>query len=234
MTSKGNDYLGYFPNNRIKIGLDYPGSSFAKATKQLTGKAISPVVEFNDKKIDGHQDFLNEARLTAIALSIFLAAVKLADADPANPDPLRLLVLDDVLIGLDLNNRLPLLELLRSEFPNHQIILLTHDLVWFEIAKEYTEDWASWAYARMFEEPLGPTDPMYPRFQRLRPEVDDLTVAKGYLDYGDLRAAAVYIRAAYEACLRNICRKHKVFVPLNAFDNLTWPTCAHLIWPTLS
>lgn len=59
---------------------------------------------------------MNEARLTALALSAFLAAVSLTDADPANPDPLRLLVLDDVLIGLDLNNRLPLLELLRTRF----------------------------------------------------------------------------------------------------------------------
>jgi hypothetical protein len=57
------------------------------------------------------------------ALCVFLAAVKLADADPENPEPLRLLVLDDVLIGLDLNNRLPLLQLLRDEFPRHQIIL---------------------------------------------------------------------------------------------------------------
>jgi hypothetical protein len=41
---------------------------------------------------------------------------KLADSDPANTEPLRLLVLDDVLIGLDLNNRFPLLELLRTGF----------------------------------------------------------------------------------------------------------------------
>jgi len=216
LAAKGNDYLKYFPNSRIRINLDYPGSSFAKSTKLLTGKAVNLTIEFNGKTIDGHQDFLNEARLTAIALAIFLAAVKLADSDPVNPDPLRLLVLDDVLIGLDLNNRLPLLELLRSEFPNHQIILLTHDLVWFEIAKEHTEDWASWAYARMFEEPLGPTDPMFPRLQRLRPQVDDLTVAKGYLDGGDLRAAAVYVRAGYEACLRNICQKNRVPVPFKS------------------
>jgi ABC-type uncharacterized transport system ATPase subunit len=52
-------------------------------------------------------------------------------------DPLRLLILDDVLIGLDLNNRLPLLELLRTKFPRHQILLLTHDLVWFDIAREH-------------------------------------------------------------------------------------------------
>lgn len=216
ITDKANEFLNYFPNHRLRIvKLDYTGSSYPKATLELTGKAIIPEIEFNGQKVDDHQEFLNEARLTALGLSVFLAAVALADANPADPDPLRLLVLDDVLIGLDLNNRLPLLELLRTEFPRHQILILTHDLVWFEIAKEHTTDWGSWNYSRLFEEPAGPTEPMLPRIQRLKPDVDDLKVAKDYLDAGDLRASAVYIRAAYEGCLRNICQKKNVAVQFN-------------------
>jgi energy-coupling factor transporter ATP-binding protein EcfA2 len=210
LTEKANEYLSHFPNHRMKIEFDYSGSRFAKDTKLLSGKEIIPTVEFNGKKVESHHNFLNEARLTALALSIFLAAVKLADGDPNNPDPLRLLVLDDVLIGLDLNNRMPLLELLHSEFPPHQIILLTHDLVWFEIAKEYTTSWGTWTYAKMFEEFLGPADPMIPR---IKLDIDDLTVAQNYLNAGDLRAAAAYARAAYEGCLRNICQSKKVPVP---------------------
>jgi energy-coupling factor transporter ATP-binding protein EcfA2 len=210
LSGKANTYLGHFPNHRMKIDFDYSGSSFSKETKLLTGKEITPIVEFNGKKVESHHDFLNEARLTALGLSVFMAAVKLADGDPHNPAPLRLLVLDDVLIGLDLNNRLPLLELLRSEFPRHQIILLTHDQVWFEIAKEYTTNWGTWMQARMFEEFSGPAAPMIPR---IKLEVDDLTVAQNYLNDADLRAAAVYARAAYEGCLRNICQNKKVPVP---------------------
>lgn len=230
VTEKANEYLPYFPENRMKIGFDYPGSSFAKSTKLLTGKSVNPVIEFNGKKVDGHHEFLNEARLTALALSVFLAAVKLADGNPSDPDPLRLLVLDDVLIGLDLNNRLPLLELLRTEFPRHQIVLLTHDLVWFEIAKEHTTDWGIWCYARLFEEPLGPVDPMFPRAQRVKPDVDDLTVAQGYLVAGDLRAAAVYVRAAYESCLRNICQKKNISVP---FKKNTKDVKAEDLWQAI-
>jgi energy-coupling factor transporter ATP-binding protein EcfA2 len=210
LTDKVNEYLRHFPNHRMKIAFAYSGSSFAKETKLLSGKEIIPNVEFNGKKVESHHNFLNEARLTALALSVFLAAVKLADGDPDNPDPLRLLVLDDVLIGLDLNNRMPLLEVLRSEFSRHQIILLTHDLVWFDIAKEYTASWGTWTYARMFEEFLGPADPMIPR---IKLDVDDLTVAQNYLNAGDLRAATAYARAAYEACLRNICQNKRVPVP---------------------
>jgi hypothetical protein len=142
----------------------------------------------------------------------------LADANPADPDPLRLLVLDDVLIGLDLNNRLPLLELLSKEFPRYQIILLTHDLVWFDIAREHTSEWdgCKWSHARLFEEPTGPAEPLMPRFERIKPSMDDLKIAEGYIRVGDLRAGAVYIRAAYEATIKNICEQNGIEVVFKA------------------
>ena len=217
ITDKANAFLNYFPNHRLRIAkLDYAGSTYAKATLELTGRAIIPEIEFNGQKLEHHQEILNEARLTALALSVFLAAVALADANPADPDPLRLLVLDDVLIGLDLNNRLPLLELLRTEFPRHQILLLTHDLVWFDIAREHTGEWGKWNHARLFEEPTGPNEPLLPRFERIKPNMDDLKIADGYIRVGDLRAAAVYIRAAYEATLKNICEKNGIEVTYKA------------------
>jgi energy-coupling factor transporter ATP-binding protein EcfA2 len=210
VTKKANEYLPYFPNSKMKIDFDYPGSSFAKLTKLLTGKAINPVIEFNGKKVSSHHEFLNEARLTALALSVFLAAVKLADSDPSNAEPLRLLALDDVLIGLDLNNRLPLLELLRIEFPQHQIVLLTHDLVWFEIAREHTAHWGDWRSARLFEDSTGPTEASLPR---LKTEADDLDFASSHLNAHDLRAAAVYVRAAFESWLKQTATSHQIQVP---------------------
>ena len=232
ITDKANEFLRYFPTSRLRIlKLDYAGSSYAKATLELTGAAIVPEIEFNGLKVDQHQEFLNEARLTALALSVFLAAVALADANPADPDPLRLLILDDVLIGLDLNNRLPLLELLRTEFPRHQILLLTHDLVWFDIAREHTAEWgdSKWNYARLFEEPTGPAEPFLPRFERLKPNMSDLKIAEGYIRIGDLRAAAVYVRAAYEATLKRICKSHNLPVayqpnPRDIDANTLWKT----------
>src|SRR5260370_14732631 len=105
LTSKANDFLlKYFSGSRMKVGFDYPGSSFSKLTKLLTGKAVNPAIGFDGKKVDGHHEFLNEARLTAIALSVFLAAVKLADSEPDNPEPLRLLRFGDLLDGLVFNN----------------------------------------------------------------------------------------------------------------------------------
>jgi hypothetical protein len=156
--------------------------------------------------VDSHEEFLNEARLTALGLAMFLAAVKLADSNPADPDSLRLLVLDDVLIGLDISNRMPLLELLRQEFPHHQTILLTHDELWFSMAREHTENWGDWRSAQMFAELTGPTDPPIPR---LKDTTDDLVVAAHHLAANDLRCAALYIRSALESRFRTVCEdKH--------------------------
>ena len=200
----------YFPNQRLVIQtLTTPGCSFAKKTKTLTGQTIQPEIEYNGRKVDGHEEFLNEARLTALGLSMFLAALKLADSNPAEPDPLRLFVLDDVLIGLDLNNRLPLLECLRQEFPHHQTILLTYDKQWFDMASEHTKHWGNWRYAEMFAELTGPNDPPIPR---LKDTTDPLTIATQHLKLNDLASAAVYVRAVFEAKLRKTCEKHHIQV----------------------
>ena len=58
--------------------------------------------------MDRPQTFLNEARLSALALAIYLAGRQVC-ADTLQADTPRLMVLDDVLIGLDQSNRLPVL-----------------------------------------------------------------------------------------------------------------------------
>jgi hypothetical protein len=206
---EANRFLAtYFPNQRLLIrAFATPGCTFAKQTKTLTGQTVRAEIEYNGRQVDGHEEFLNEARLTALGLAMFLAALKLADSNPAAPDPLRLLVLDDVLIGLDLSNRLPLLECLRQEFPHHQTILLTYDELWFDIAREHTKHWGKWHSAQMFAELTGPTDPPIPRLKEC---TDDLAIARRYLSTNDLRSAAVYVRAAFEAKLRKTCEDNKI------------------------
>jgi hypothetical protein len=136
--------------NRLTAKLGYEGLSFAlkptpmhydRTTKTFTGQEITLSVQLFGLPIDHPQTFLNEARLTALALAIYLGAARLVLKSPsAGPDGtimVRLLVLDDVLIGLDLANRLPVLRVLTDEFNDWQILLLTYDRVWFELAREY-------------------------------------------------------------------------------------------------
>ena len=66
------------------------------------------------------------------------------------------MVLDDVLIGLDQSNRLPVLQLLDKHFADWQMILLTYDRVWFEMARFHLSDrndWDTWSFSRKRSRP---------------------------------------------------------------------------------
>lgn len=59
-----------------------------------------------------------------------------------------IMVLDDVLIGLDLSHRLPLLTLLKEEFGDWQLLLLTHDRTWYDLAQLETALEGGWTTSR--------------------------------------------------------------------------------------
>ncbi|MBA3883077.1 MAG: hypothetical protein H0X73_10280 [Chthoniobacterales bacterium] len=214
LQTEANRLLDYFPRHQMRVvRLAHAGCQYVKATKALIGDRLELEVSYAGLPLPKHEEFLNEARLTAIGLSIFLAAVKLSDSNPADSAALRILLLDDVLIGLDLSNRVPLLDLLHKEFANHQIFLFTHDVVWFDIAKAHTEEWGNWKAVSLFAVTAGVGMPEIPR---LKGDMEDLVVAERHLNRdNDLRAAAVYVRAAYETRLRKLCQKCGVAVGYN-------------------
>lgn len=214
--------------NRVFAKLCHPGTKFTltakpvsyhKGIRNFMGCRIEFEVELFGHKVAEPQHFLNEARLTALALAIYLGAGLRTILPPAAPVggamPTRLLVLDDVLIGLDLANRLPLLRVLSEDFADWQIFLLTHDRVWFELAKEHTENSGRWATKELCL--LESTDNAPPR-PVIKDSPDLLDRAKAHLAATppDLMAAAVYIRAAFETRLRNVCEKHGIEVPFKS------------------
>lgn len=160
----------------------------------------------------GH--FLNEARLTAIALSIFLAGAKLNRPAAANGETLRLLVLDDVLIGLDLAHRLPLLKLLGREFSDWQVFVFTHDLTWFEMASQQVEE-NQWTIYELFCE-RRPSEPFERPVLRRGGVQGFLKRAKDHLQAGEKRAAAVYARAAFEEKIRKYCSDKSIALPFRS------------------
>src|SRR5690606_11924037 len=66
---------------------------------------VIPEITFHGQPVEYPQYFLNEARLSALALAIYFAGRKLAERQTMNDMP-RIMVLDDVLIGLDQANRI--------------------------------------------------------------------------------------------------------------------------------
>jgi len=71
---------------------------------------------------------LSESHLDTLGLCYFLALRKTeALADPS----FRLLILDDVLHSVDADHRVRVAQLLKKEFSDHQLIITTHDEIFF-------------------------------------------------------------------------------------------------------
>ena len=188
-----------------KVGLDFDfqGVTYNEKNKILDNQQILLNVKFFDKDISERYLLLNEAKLSAIAISIYLSSILLL------PDPksgLRVLALDDVLIGLDMSNRFPVLDILEEDFKDYQIFLTTYDKAWYEIAKQHT-DQKDWKYTEFYfkatdayEIPVCTEDKPY------------LKKAKEHLDENDYKACAVYLRTAFEAIIKRFCDKRNLRV----------------------
>ncbi len=202
-------FLDAFEHHHLNVKFRPTSLTWDKPTLTLKGAELVPEITFRGKVVNDHPQCLNEARLSAIANCLFFAGVALSDNDFVNPNYPRFLVLDDALIGLDLENRLPILRILTSEtFKNYQIFLLTHDRVWFDLACGHLRENNCWLHKELLaEESTGKLIP------RLRSAEADLDRARRHLANGDLKAAAVYARSAYEWRLRHVCKEFGVEIP---------------------
>lgn len=121
--------------------------AYSRATKTFTPPQIIFGIQIGGEAITRPQSFLNEAKLTQLALSVRFAAslVNLHDSE------LKLLVLDDLLVSLDMSNRMKVVEILLSpSFANYQKIILTHDLGLFqEFRRIIGSNSPSWGFYRL-------------------------------------------------------------------------------------
>ena len=161
-------------------------------------------------RLDLHH-FLNEARLSALAIALYLATLLIIP-----PSRLRLLVLDDLLIGIDMSNRMAVLRILQERFSNWQIILMTHDRVWFEIVRMHTRHSKTWLNGSLRSRPDAEGKPV-PLWKGYGEGWNtNLEVAKRHLEADDIRAAGVYARSAFEERLKRFCEDHQIPVRYTA------------------
>lgn len=193
--------LAYFTNSNVVLHIKPEEVLYSPDERRLTNQKILIKVDFNGEEIEGHQHFLNEARLSAIAIALYLASAKLSVPPdlPGAPESLKLLVLDDVVIGLDLSNRLPLLDILEKEFAGWQILLMTYDRVWFDMVRMRCPDWGCQEiFTNSVLIPVHKSSAEY------------LQKAEDHLANNDEQAAAVYTRAEFERRLKRYCEKLRV------------------------
>lgn len=202
--STGSDYLAPFVN-RVLVKL-YPEMEIQFTRRNITinewGRieqfpVINLLVSENGNSIDAHNPHfaLNEAKLSAIAISIFFGAI--IKQSPFSPD-LKPLFLDDILIGLDNGNRLRLLNLLKETdvpeaekvFKHFQIFITTYDRHWYEVSKINLE---GWKFIEFYKSNTGP--------QIIHSDKTALQKARAYFEAFDFPSCANYLRKECEKLL---------------------------------
>jgi len=93
-------------------------------------------ISFGAHTVNPPQRVMSESQLNALGLALLLARVKQSDT------PWRTLVLDDVVNSFDSPHRAGVVRLLRSKFADWQLVVLSHDSLFRDIAqREASGEW---------------------------------------------------------------------------------------------
>lgn len=204
--SEANTLLSTYFKNKLRLDINYSDLQ-VDGHKKLTEQILLRVY-YAEKEIEYYHVFLNEARLSALAICLYLASIKI---NPQPADTLRVLFLDDVFIGLDMGNRIPLLEIIKNEFIQNgfQLFLLTYDRQWYELARYWFE--TNKCIIKCVEMFIGddelPASPEYPVIIDNRKGYFE--AAKAHFEHRDYAAAANCLRKTCESELKRILPKHK-------------------------
>lgn len=124
--------LKYIPaeHKKNETWIDYfkPYSILLRIT-EYNGKAVT---------IEHPGTFLNEAKMTALAFCIRWAILDYRLQAGEVPEAMKVLVLDDIMISLDMANRNKLINIIINDLSTkYQILFLTHDMQLFNSMKEH-------------------------------------------------------------------------------------------------
>ena len=178
-------------------------SSYKKLNEPFIGLEISEKMpDGNLRKIVKPHTYFNEAKLTAIALSVRFALLNIE-----KPADGRFLALDDMLISLDMSNRAKVVDFLLKISDKYKIYLFTHDRVFFEHFKERIyfankskgvakED--GWLFKELYKDDTPTNNP-----KDFNSESDIARARNHYKEF-DYPAAANYLRKAVEAMVNEV------------------------------
>lgn len=189
---------------------------------ETTYRPIPFVLRINIPEYENETDalykshsFLNEAKLSALAISIRLAIL----TEKRQADCLKFIILDDLLISLDMRNREKVLELLLSAdfIDNYQIIILTHDRMFYQMAKHKIDilEQDNWQYIEMYEtkDELGNSKP------QIKTSKTYYEKAEEFYKANNLPEAANNLRkAGEEFCKKVLSKNQTISEDYTSFD----------------
>lgn len=164
---------------------------------------LNPVItlSIDEDKEDGSftpiakpQSYFNEAKLTAIVLSIRFSLLDTITAQDG-----RFLALDDMLISLDMSNRMKVIDYLLSECNQYKIYLFTHDrafynFIWTKISKKKCNN--QWLHKRIY---IQHSEPVL-----IDDDDDYISKAKRFYQIQDYETSAIYLRKSLEETIGNL------------------------------
>ena len=172
--------------------------SYDRKNHHLPIPKIGLGITIGTQRIRCPQSFLNEAKLTQIALSIRFGATKANQQDA----PLKLLVLDDLLISLDMSNRVQVINIILTDpdFADYQKIIMTHDRGFYrEIRRAIGPGSDDWVFQRLHVSNGNPPT--------ISDDPEHIDWAASLLADGRYDEAAIQLRKAAEDFLRDFVKK---------------------------
>ena len=161
-------------------------------------------VEFRGEKITPAYKYLSESQLNSFGLAVFLASAR-----RFNPD-FGFLLLDDVINSFDGYKRPLVIKLLKEEFLEHQVLLLTHDGTWRDRLFEEFSQWVRLRFTGFSA--IGPV------LSEGRSEMEKI---EAYLRDDEPVQAGRTMGPFLERQLQDLCEAFEVYVPYNRRNEYT-------------
>ena len=181
-------YLAY---GKIRDGKTNPLTLFAPR--------ISIKISEDGRTIYKPQSHFNEAKLTAIALAVRFAAMTTTVITPGS-----FLALDDMLISLDMSNRMKVINYLLDKIaPVYKLYVFTHDRLFYHTLKRIIETQykeSEWIFGGIYvNDSIVPNEPCYvPDDKRKIEKIEDAYKCHDYFRCGTL------LRQECERCLNEL------------------------------
>ena len=209
-----------FTFEKIKQQLWQPGKDSERSSK-LQIKLVVEIFQDNSggwKPVHRVQSFLNEAQLTRIAIGIRIGALRTR----VQTTDFKILVLDDMLISLDMSNRMPIIKIILNQdndpdlhfFDDFQKIVLTHDRGFYELVKQHTSP-HQWEYFNFHAKEDENKPPVIKR------DRTHLEKAQAYLADGEYDACGNELRKEAESVLNKYLKGLSYAAETGDFEPLT-------------
>jgi hypothetical protein len=235
ITETANNYIKNQFKEEFQIEFDYQDCTYNQFNEYNKGRnrvTTPPEIFLRAKLVDENLNeasndisrvhtFLNEAKLSSIALAIRMAILK----EKFVRDSPKILVLDDLLLSLDMGNREVVLSIIVEEYlDDYQLVILTHDKVFFQSAFSFIKAKYSGLLKNSGEVNTSLLDMAYSKYWKIfelyettlpdGKRIPSITIHKSYLqkayyyfndqDNIDYSACGNNLRSALEEVLREV------------------------------